>query len=40
MFIAMQYMGMAMAGLPYMGVGRNLAYRKSYFLKIRVLDPI
>jgi glycosyltransferase involved in cell wall biosynthesis len=31
MFAAMQYFGMAMAGVPYMGVGRNLAYRKSYF---------
>jgi len=31
MFTAMQYFGMAMAGVPYMGVGRNLAYRKGYF---------
>jgi poly-beta-1,6-N-acetyl-D-glucosamine synthase len=31
MFVAMQYFGMAMAGVPYMGVGRNLAYRRSYF---------
>jgi biofilm PGA synthesis N-glycosyltransferase PgaC len=31
MFTAMQYFGMAKAGVPYMGVGRNLAYRKSYF---------
>ena len=31
MFIAMQYMTFAMAGKPYMGVGRNLAYRKSLF---------
>jgi biofilm PGA synthesis N-glycosyltransferase PgaC len=31
MFIAMQYFGMAKAGVPYMGVGRNLAYRRSYF---------
>ncbi len=27
------YMAAALAGRPYMGVGRNLAYRKSYFLK-------
>jgi len=27
-----QYIGMARVGLPYMGVGRNLAYRKSLFL--------
>ncbi len=31
--IAMQYMGFALAGRPYMGVGRNLAYRKSLFFK-------
>jgi hypothetical protein len=26
------YLGQAMAGQPYMGVGRNLAYRKDFFL--------
>jgi len=31
--IALQYMGMAKAGSPYMGVGRNLAYKKSLFFK-------
>jgi len=31
MTIAMQYLGMAIRGLPYMGVGRNLAYRRSAF---------
>jgi poly-beta-1,6-N-acetyl-D-glucosamine synthase len=31
--IAMQYMGMALAGNPYMGVGRNLAYKKELFFK-------
>lgn len=31
--IAMQYMGLALAGIPYMGVGRNLAYRKSLFYR-------
>ncbi|HNX45022.1 MAG TPA: glycosyltransferase [Bacteroidales bacterium] len=31
--IAMQYMGFALAGIPYMGVGRNLAYRKSLFYR-------
>jgi len=30
-FIAMQYLGFALRGRPYMGVGRNLAYRKSLF---------
>lgn len=29
---AMQYFSMAKIGLPFMGVGRNLAYRKSFFL--------
>ena len=33
MFTAMQYFGMAMAGVPYMGVGRNLAYRRSFFFE-------
>ncbi len=32
--IALQYMGMALAGKPYMGVGRNLAYKKSLFYRI------
>jgi cellulose synthase/poly-beta-1,6-N-acetylglucosamine synthase-like glycosyltransferase len=31
MTIAMQYFGLAIKGLPYMGVGRNLAYRRSLF---------
>jgi glycosyltransferase involved in cell wall biosynthesis len=31
MTIAMQYLGMAIRGVPYMGVGRNLAYRRSDF---------
>lgn len=30
-FNAMQYLGMAMSRHPYMGVGRNLAYRKDTF---------
>jgi cellulose synthase/poly-beta-1,6-N-acetylglucosamine synthase-like glycosyltransferase len=33
MFIAMQYLGMAIRGIPYMGVGRNLAYRKDVFFR-------
>ena len=32
LFIGLQYMGMAVRKAPYMGVGRNLAYRKSLFL--------
>jgi cellulose synthase/poly-beta-1,6-N-acetylglucosamine synthase-like glycosyltransferase len=31
--IAMQYLGMAIKGFPYMGVGRNLAYRRSVFFE-------
>lgn len=33
LFIALQYMGMALSRKPYMGVGRNLAYRKETFFK-------
>lgn len=33
MMIALQYFGMALRGMPYMGVGRNLAYRRSVFFK-------
>jgi len=33
--IAMQYMAYALAGLPYMGVGRNLAYRKELFYRTK-----
>jgi len=35
LFIALQYFTFARAGIPYMGVGRNLAYRKSLFFKAR-----
>lgn len=33
LMVAMQYMGHALAGMPYMGVGRNLAYHRSLFHK-------
>lgn len=29
--VAMQYMSLALGGMPYMGVGRNLAYHRSLF---------
>lgn len=29
--IAIQYLGMAIRGIPYMGVGRNLAYKRNVF---------
>jgi cellulose synthase/poly-beta-1,6-N-acetylglucosamine synthase-like glycosyltransferase len=32
LMIAMQYFSFARMGIPYMGVGRNLAYRKSFFI--------
>ncbi len=31
-YTAVQYMSFAIAGIPYMGVGRNLVYRKSLFI--------
>ena len=33
LFIGLQYLGMAAAGHPYMGVGRNLAYKRETFFK-------
>ena len=35
LFIALQYLGFAYAGKPYMGVGRNMAYRKELFFKMK-----
>jgi len=34
-FTAMQYLSFALLGNPYMGVGRNMAYRKSLFLEVK-----
>lgn len=34
LFVAMQYMSFALTGMPYMGVGRNLLYRKDLFFKV------
>jgi glycosyltransferase involved in cell wall biosynthesis len=33
--VAMQYLSFALAGKPYMGVGRNLSYKKSLFFKAK-----
>ena len=33
LYTAFQYVGAASLGVPYMAVGRNLAYQKSFFLK-------
>lgn len=35
LFDAMRSLGMAIAGYPYKGIGRNLAYRKSLFYRIK-----
>jgi poly-beta-1,6-N-acetyl-D-glucosamine synthase len=32
-FTAMQYFSYALAGIPYMGVGRNLSYRRAMFFR-------
>lgn len=34
-FIALQYMGFALKGHPYMAVGRNMAYRKNVFFDMK-----
>jgi cellulose synthase/poly-beta-1,6-N-acetylglucosamine synthase-like glycosyltransferase len=33
LFTAMRYLGYALAGKPYMGIGRNMAYRKELFFQ-------
>ncbi|NCA79670.1 MAG: glycosyltransferase [Sphingobacteriia bacterium] len=35
LFIALQYFGFAFRGKPYMGVGRNLAYKKELFYRLK-----
>lgn len=37
-YTAFQYVGFAASGLPYMGVGRNIAYKKSFFEKNQGFD--
>lgn len=37
---ALQYFGFALAGYPYMGVGRNLAYRKNIFFRNKGFSSI
>lgn len=37
---AIQYLSFAMLGHPYMGVGRNLAYRKSFFLNVKGFNTL
>lgn len=37
---ALQYLSYALAGLPYMGVGRNLSYRKDVFIRNKGFSAI
>ncbi len=37
---ALQYLSYALAGLPYMGVGRNLSYKKDVFLRNKGFSAI
>jgi glycosyltransferase involved in cell wall biosynthesis len=37
---ALQYLSYALAGIPYMGVGRNLSYKKSLFFKNKGFSSI
>ena len=37
---AMQYLSYAMAGIPYMGVGRNLSYKKDLFFRNKGFSAI
>ncbi len=39
-YSAMQYLSFALAGKPYMGVGRNLSYKKDLFLKNKGFSSI
>jgi hypothetical protein len=37
---ALQYLSYALAGMPYMGVGRNLSYRKELFYRVKGFSSI
>lgn len=39
LWTAIQYLGLALSGKPYMGVGRNLMYRKSLFINKKGFNP-
>jgi glycosyltransferase involved in cell wall biosynthesis len=39
-FTGFQYLSLALLGHPYMGVGRNLAYKKSLFLEANGFDDV
>src|SRR5207248_2072491 len=38
-FTAMQYLSFCISGKPYMGVGRNLSYRKKLFFENKGFAP-
>lgn len=40
LFTAVQYLSFALLGKPYMGVGRNMAYRKSFFLSVKGFNDL
>lgn len=40
LLVGVQYLSSALRGQPYMGVGRNLCYRKSYFLNTANLSKV
>ncbi len=40
LFTAVQYFSRALGNHPYMGVGRNLCYRKSYFVQVKGLQDV
>lgn len=40
LFTAMQYISFALLKFPYMGVGRNLGYRKSLFLEVKGFNDL
>ncbi len=40
LLVGVQYLSRALKGKPYMGVGRNLCYRKSYFLATDNLNNV
>jgi len=38
-YTAFQYFSLTLAGMPYMGVGRNLSYKRSLFFKSKGFSP-
>lgn len=40
LWTAIQYIGFSLLGMPYMGVGRNLGYKKELFLKSKGFNSI